>query len=669
MHPGDPTDSVSPSASSLAKLVWALEPRQLAAAAERHTRADDAVTLATETSEADDTSPSASERDCPEPPTTQYSTPTDRLAPAVLGSSWAAAAKCEEAEDDGEGSFASATEEADFSLDSVPPTPAFATSSPPPAPVHAGTPAIVTPALARPLVAAASHAGDYFSSRPRSKGKTPVTTPGALLRSGRSKLGWIGLSAHGASMALYLSKLGFYVVGWDADPERRRRFCLKGGDGVDDVGEAVEDAQVIAFMGLDADGISEALIDRGLVGSPSSTRASSTATVIIFSSMSYASVRSIARLLEDHDHEVIDAPVSGSVFRASRGDLDIIASQAPSSSHTSLVLPLLKALTDGLGEDDDKDNAKSVKLRFVPGGVGTASAFKSVLSLVGGCHLLAAAEALAFSVRLGLSPRHVHDRILSDVAFRGRSNKLVDRGGRMLHDERHPENPLSDYVRDLSLVVEEAAKVRCPVWMASTALQRFLLAKAAGWGNEDDSGVVRLWTKVTGEPSVSRAAKERATKIDVPRAKTGLPRSATKAKRPEPKTVKREEVELVLPPAWEGDANGMVRSTLTHCDIPVLVVILDTVSVMSLALRGKLILFVARRRGFPPRSRCPARLGRLDVRRTVPAAQQSLLRSSEPPRPPLHRSPAAHPYHRPERHGSGRPSECPLRSRPLRRGG
>lgn len=51
------------------------------------------------------------------------------------------------------------------------------------------------------------------------------------------------------------------------------------------------------------------------------------------------------------------------------------------------------------------------------------------------------------------------------------------------------------FVKDLGIVLSEAKKSGCPLFLAAAAHQMFVRASAEGFGKEDDSSIVRLWEK------------------------------------------------------------------------------------------------------------------------------------------------------------------------------
>ena len=69
-----------------------------------------------------------------------------------------------------------------------------------------------------------------------------------------------------------------------------------------------------------------------------------------------------------------------------------------------------------------------------------------------------------------------------------------DTGGpRMLRVKPPVLSATTIFVKDLGMVLSEAKRVNCPVFLAAAAHQQFIRAASSGWGGEDDSSVSRLW--------------------------------------------------------------------------------------------------------------------------------------------------------------------------------
>ena len=123
--------------------------------------------------------------------------------------------------------------------------------------------------------------------------------------------------------------------------------------------------------------------------------------------------------------------------------------------------------------------------------VGDGQAVKLVNQLLCGVHIAAAAEALAYAEALGLDPRFVFEAIRHGAA---NSFMLQDRGERMLKEEFvPPKSALDIFVKDMGLVRKAAEERGFETPLSSAALELYLAGKVAGLGNEDDSGVIRMF--------------------------------------------------------------------------------------------------------------------------------------------------------------------------------
>jgi 3-hydroxyisobutyrate dehydrogenase-like beta-hydroxyacid dehydrogenase len=71
---------------------------------------------------------------------------------------------------------------------------------------------------------------------------------------------------------------------------------------------------------------------------------------------------------------------------------------------------------------------------------------------------------------------------------------LQDRGERMLKEEFvPPKSALDIFVKDMGLVRKAAEERGFETPLSSAALELYLAGKVAGLGNEDDSGVIRMF--------------------------------------------------------------------------------------------------------------------------------------------------------------------------------
>ncbi|KAJ0048253.1 hypothetical protein Pint_16925 [Pistacia integerrima] len=123
------------------------------------------------------------------------------------------------------------------------------------------------------------------------------------------------------------------------------------------------------------------------------------------------------------------------------------------------------------------------------------SGVKMVNQLLAGVHIASTAEAMAFGARLGLNTRVLFD-IISNSG--GTSWMFENRGPHMLDNDYTPHSALDIFVKDLGIVTHESSTQKVPLHISTIAHQLFLAGSAAGWGRQDDAGVVKVYETLTG---------------------------------------------------------------------------------------------------------------------------------------------------------------------------
>ncbi|KAF2317510.1 hypothetical protein GH714_023711 [Hevea brasiliensis] len=221
------------------------------------------------------------------------------------------------------------------------------------------------------------------------------------------------------------------------------RFANAGGLIGNTPAEISKDVDVLVLMVTN-----EAQAESVLFGHHGAVSAlPSGSSVILSSTVSPGFVIQLDRRLQNEgkDLKLVDAPVSGGVKRASDGTLTIMASGADEAlMHAGSVL-----------------SALSERLYVIKGGCGAGSVVKMVNQLLAGVHIASAAEAMAFAARLGLNTRMLF-------------NFIAHSGGTSCFFYMH--------LSLLYIILE------LHYWTGS----------AAGWGRQDDAGVVKYYETLTG---------------------------------------------------------------------------------------------------------------------------------------------------------------------------
>jgi 3-hydroxyisobutyrate dehydrogenase len=278
------------------------------------------------------------------------------------------------------------------------------------------------------------------------------------------------LGAMGSPMAKSLAGAGFELKVFDVLDERTRPLVDLGAESSASPKDAAEGSEALVVMVANADQARGVLFGDGNVAEALAEGAA----VVVMSTIGPEAVRELADNLAGSGLRTLDAPVSGGVARAERGDLLIMAG-GPEDLFEEL-RPALEAMGSSVAHCGPR--------------VGDGQAVKLVNQLLCGVHIAAAAEALAYAEALGLDPRFVFETIRHGAA---NSFMLEDRGERMLKEEFvPPKSALDIFVKDMGLVSQAAEEQGFETPLATAALEMYLAGKDAGLGTEDDSGVIRV---------------------------------------------------------------------------------------------------------------------------------------------------------------------------------
>jgi 3-hydroxyisobutyrate dehydrogenase-like beta-hydroxyacid dehydrogenase len=274
-------------------------------------------------------------------------------------------------------------------------------------------------------------------------------------------------------MAGRLAEAGFELKVFDVVAERASPLVELGAASAASPREAAEGSKALVLMVANAAQANGVLFGEGGVAGALPEGAA----VVVMSTIGPEAVRELDQELAGRGLRTLDAPVSGGVARAERGDLLIMAG-GPRDLFEEL-RPVLEAMGSSVVHCGPR--------------VGDGQAVKLVNQLLCGVHIAAAAEALAYAESLGLDPRFVFETIRHGAA---NSFMLEDRGERMLEEEYvPPKSALDIFVKDMGLVGNAAEERGFEAPLAAAALEMYLAGRDAGLGAEDDSGVIRVFRR------------------------------------------------------------------------------------------------------------------------------------------------------------------------------
>ncbi len=315
-------------------------------------------------------------------------------------------------------------------------------------------------------------------------------------------IAFIGLGAMGFGMATHLIKQGYPVTGFDVWAPTLERFRAAGGQTATTPSSAVSDKAFCVCMVATAQQAQDVLLDGPDAAVPALPHG---AALLLCSTVPCDYVQSLDRQLRAigrGDILLVDSPVSGGAARAADGTLSIMAGM--SDAALAAARPLLAEMAD------------PEKLYIVQGGIGAGSNMKMVHQVLAACQILAASEAMGFAARLGLDLAAAQSAVLASDAW----NWMFEhRTPRMLTQFQPIASAVNIIIKDTRIITAEAKRSAFQVPMTSTALVGYEEAVAKGYGPDDDSSLLRLYTEGgEGKSSDKPEAEKVALVVDLLKA-------------------------------------------------------------------------------------------------------------------------------------------------------
>ena len=278
----------------------------------------------------------------------------------------------------------------------------------------------------------------------------------------------------GQNVARRLLEAGHQVQGFDIRQGSLDIFAGAGGVSAATASQVVTGARLSIMFLVNALQLETVLFGTdGLAG-----KAAPGHIVLSCVTMSAADARRLASRCAEYGLVYVDAPVSGGVAGADSGSLSIMASGA--SNALDVCEPVFAVM-----------GGRVLRVGDQP---GQGSTFKTINQMLCGVHLAVAGEAMALAERAGLDAHQVLDLVGASAAS---SWMLTDRGPAMIERRYSPVNSAVDiFVKDLGVVMELARDLRFPAPLSASALQSFLGASGAGFGQDDDSAVTEYYRLV-----------------------------------------------------------------------------------------------------------------------------------------------------------------------------
>ncbi len=292
----------------------------------------------------------------------------------------------------------------------------------------------------------------------------------------RPRVGFIGVGVMGRPMASNLLKAGFPCTVYDINPVPVAALVAEGATAAKSAAEAARASDIFITMVVNDAQFAATLFEPG-----HAVQALRPGAIVIgMSTMSMKMVQETATRLQDIGIHYLDAPVSGGEVGAIDGSLSIMV-----GGPTAILeecYPLLTVL--------------GTNIYHIGENVGEGQAVKMINQLMVCVHNAIAAEALAFGEKVGLDKA-----MLLDIIGKSAGNSWIfsNRGPRMVSEQfSPPKSTLNILLKDLGFVVDTANSLGHPLVPGSVTHQLYKMANLKGWGNLDDSIIIKLMEDIAG---------------------------------------------------------------------------------------------------------------------------------------------------------------------------
>jgi 3-hydroxyisobutyrate dehydrogenase len=285
------------------------------------------------------------------------------------------------------------------------------------------------------------------------------------------RVAFLGLGRMGAAMASRLLARGYELAVYNRTAERARPLVDAGATLAPTPRAAC--AGAAAIVSMTADDISSHAMWLGADGALAAQLEPQT-FAIECSTVSHEWVMQLARHAAERGCRYIDAPVTGLPAAAAAGELTLLV--GADSADLEAARPLLDALANRI-------------LHF--GAVGTGTAYKLAVNLIGAVQIASAAEGMALAERAGLDLSLVADAIATGQAA---SPQVVRNTRRMAEGEFTRDVPFTPALRlkdiDYALRLADMLGIAAPFGVA--AREAFARLIALGATADHESRVIEV---------------------------------------------------------------------------------------------------------------------------------------------------------------------------------
>ncbi|MGZ3361458.1 MAG: NAD(P)-dependent oxidoreductase [Xanthobacteraceae bacterium] len=285
--------------------------------------------------------------------------------------------------------------------------------------------------------------------------------------SNSAAVGVIGIGLLGQAFVHRLRSAGFDVVGFDVDAAKNARLVELGGQVASSIADLARRCDPLVLAVFSTDQV-EAVVENELL--PALGEGSGK-VVLCASTCDPERIAALGQRVATRGLRLLETPVSGASGQVSRGEgVGLIGGDAHVIAE---VEPVLRAM---------------FPTYFHIGKIGDGGRAKLAVNLILGLNRLAVAEGLVFAERLGLDPEAFLKVARSSAAY---SQVMDVKGGKMIRGEFAPEGRITQHLKDVHLMLEQAERIKQQLPMLEVHADVLEACVRQGEADLDNSAVIK----------------------------------------------------------------------------------------------------------------------------------------------------------------------------------
>lgn len=284
-----------------------------------------------------------------------------------------------------------------------------------------------------------------------------------------TRLGWIGTGVMGRSMCTHLLKAGYALSVYNRSSEKTDSLVQLGARRCETPAQVAEHSDIVfSMVGYPSD------VEQVLLGEHGALKGLRTGGVLVDMTTSRpALAEAIYEAAKRSECYSLDAPVSGGDIGAREARLSIMV------GGDREVFESLEPLWKLMG-----------KTYVYQGPAGCGQHTKMVNQILIASSMVGLCEALLYATRSGLNPHTVLESVSSGAAGSWSLSNLTPR---ILKEDYSPGFFVDHFVKDLGIVLEEAARMQVKLPGVELAIELYRKLQGMGHGS---SGTQALWLAV-----------------------------------------------------------------------------------------------------------------------------------------------------------------------------